>query len=258
MEAGLRSYNRRMPEKIDRVLTDHAANQPFAPTETAVENLKREGFDRVYPAADFPRRPLIAQVGDVMYDAALFCAAKAEEKTGILDTLGLKAGKYVLATIHRAENVDQLERLIVIMEALNAVARQIPVVLPLHPRTRARLHASRASRRFKPHTSLIVIDPVGYLEMTALEKNAAAIATDSGGVQKEAFFHEIPCVTLRSETEWIELVRLGWNALAPMDSSEAIAAQITAAIHCKPASREKPYGEGNSAARILEILTKCC
>jgi UDP-GlcNAc3NAcA epimerase len=258
VEAGLRSFNRRMPEEINRVLTDHAANLLFAPTDTAVENLRREGFCNVYPAADVSRQPLIAQVGDVMYDAALFYSAKADEKTNILHALGLNRKQYVLATIHRAENVDQAESLTILMEALNQVARRITVVLPLHPRTKARLQASRGLRPFNLHSSMILINPVGYLEMTALEKNAAAIATDSGGVQKEAFFHEVPCVTLRSETEWSELVRLGWNRLAPANSSEAIAALIMAAIDSRLATHEKPYGTGDSADRILEILKKCC
>jgi len=140
------------------------------------------------------------------------------------------------------------------MDALNQVAGQLPVVLPLHPRTRARLQASPNSQAFMTNSSLMVIDPVGYLDMVVLEKNAAVIATDSGGVQKEAFFHGVPCVTLRNETEWVELVHLGWNTLAPPDSSEAVAAKINAALGSAPASAEKPYGAGDTARRIVEIL----
>ena len=257
VEAGLRSYNRRMPEEINRVLTDHAANLLFAPTETSVENLRQEGFRNVYPAAAVSLQPLIAQVGDVMYDAALFYAAKAEKKTSILESLGLTPKKYILVTIHRAENVDQLEGLAVMMEALNRVAEQLPVVLPLHPRTKARLRDLGDSRAITPHSSLIIIDPVGYLDMVVLEKNAAVIATDSGGVQKEAFFHRVPCVTLRNETEWVELVRLGWNKLVPPDSSENIVAQINASLRSAPACNEQPYGNGDSAHGILEILIQC-
>jgi UDP-GlcNAc3NAcA epimerase len=256
VEAGLRSFNRTMPEEINRVLTDHAANLLFAPTETAVENLKREGFSNLYPTADISRQPLIIQVGDVMYDAALFYAAKAAGKSCILETLGLIPKKYILATIHRPENVDDPQRLATIMEALNQVADDLLVVLPLHPRTRDRIRPSHNPWSFTPHPSLVLVDPVGYLDMVTLEKNAAVIATDSGGVQKEAFFHEVPCVTLRNETEWVELVRLGWNTLVAPDSSGAIAAQINTSIHSPPACNEKPYGGGDSAERILDILTK--
>lgn len=256
VEAGLRSFNRRMPEEINRVLTDHAADLLFAPTETAVENLRREGFCNIYPAVDISHQPLIIHVGDVMYDAALFYAAKAKEKTCILETLGLEPKKYVLATIHRAENVDDPRRLVNIMEAFNQVALELPVVLPLHPRTRDRLRFSSNFSSFTPHPSLVLIDPVGYLDMVILEKNAAVIATDSGGVQKEAFFHEVPCVTLRNETEWVELVRLGWNTLVTPDSSEAIVEQIHAAIRSAPVVSEKPYGSGDGAERILDILAR--
>lgn len=257
VEAGLRSFNRRMPEEINRVLTDHAANLLFAPTDTAVENLKNEGFRNIYPAAGGSAQPLIAQVGDVMYDAALFYAVKSEKKTGILKDLKLNAKNYVLVTIHRAENVDSPEGLAVIMRALNQVAGKIPVVLPLHPRTRARLRDLGNSQPFTPHPSLSIIDPVGYLDMVVLEKNAVVIATDSGGVQKESFFHGVPCVTLRHETEWVELVRLGWNTLAPPDSSEAIVGQIRASLTSTPVCDKHPYGEGDSATRIIKVLEKC-
>jgi UDP-GlcNAc3NAcA epimerase len=259
VEAGLRSFNRRMPEEINRVLTDHAADLLFAPTETAVENLKREGIVNVYPEADLSKQPLIAQVGDVMFDAALFYAAKAEGKTSVLQRLGLESKKYVLATIHRQENVDEARNLAVIVNAFNEVARKIPVVLPLHPRTRARLHSPSNVFSCDPQPSFIFIDPVGYLDMVTLEKHAAVIATDSGGVQKEAFFHEVPCVTLRKETEWLELVYLGCNTLVAPDSCEVIVEQILASISSSnPDCNEKPYGRGDSAARILEILAKCC
>jgi UDP-GlcNAc3NAcA epimerase len=254
VEAGLRSFNRKMPEEINRVLTDHAASLLFVPTETAVENLRREGFQNVYPAAGISRQPLIARVGDVMYDAALYYSGKAEKKTSVLKDLGLTPQKYVLATIHRAENVDHPERLAVIMDAFNQVAVEIPVLLPLHPRTRARLRGHGNARPFTPHRSLMIVDPVGYLDMVVLEKNAAVIATDSGGVQKEAFFHRVPCVTLRNETEWVELVQLGWNTLAPPDSAETIIAKTNASLHAIPDCDDLPYGKGDSARCILEIL----
>jgi UDP-GlcNAc3NAcA epimerase len=254
VEAGLRSFNRKMPEEINRVVADHVANLLFAPTETAVKNLMKEGFANLYPKADISNQPLIIQVGDVMYDAALFYSVKAEGRESILESLKLKSKGYVLATIHRAENVDDPERLHTIMEALNRVAHDLPVVLPLHPRTKHRLSRLPGPWSFMPHASLFLVDPVGYLDMTVLEKNAAVIATDSGGLQKEAFFHGVPCVTLRDETEWVELVRLGWNTLLIPDSVEAIVTQIHAGIESKPLVTENPYGIGDSAERILNTL----
>ena len=159
-----------------------------------------------------------------------------------------------MATIHRAENVDDPERLHTIMEALNRVAHDLPVVLPLHPRTKHRLSRLSGPWCFMPRASLFLVDPVGYLDMTVFEKNAAVIATDSGGLQKEAFFHGVPCVTLRDETEWVELVRLGWNTLMIPDSVEAIVKQIHAGIESKPFVAENPYGIGDSAERILNTL----
>lgn len=202
VEAGLRSFNRRMPEEINRVLTDHIADLLFAPTEVAVRNLLREGIppDRVH------------WVGDVMYDAALYYGEKAEKQSRILSRLGLKPKSYILATIHRAENTDDPVRLEVLLQALAEVHREIPVVFPVHPRTRKRAEAFGLGPLLN---TVMAVDPVGYLDMVMLERNARLIATDSGGVQKEAFFHKVPCVTLREETEWMELVEAGWNKLCP-------------------------------------------
>jgi UDP-GlcNAc3NAcA epimerase len=182
VEAGLRSSNRRMPEEINRVLTDHASDLLFTPTETATENLRREGISA----------ESIYWVGDVMYDAALFYADKAKEKEEILKRLQLEPKGYVLATVHRAENTDDLGRLRAIFEGLERVADSSPVIMPLHPRAKKKL--SRLGLR---NSKIRYLDPVGYLDMISLEKNAAVIATDSGGVQKEAFFYRVPCVTLR-------------------------------------------------------------
>ena len=239
VEAGLRSFNRRMPEEINHVLTDHAADLLFAPTKTAAANLNDEGI----PGAR------VHMVGDVMYDydAALFYGAKAEEHSGILGRLGLSRGEYVLATVHRAENTDDRQRLDSIIQGFAMSERTL--VLPLHPRTKARL----ASFDIAVPANVTTIDPVGYLDMVMLEKSAAVIATDSGGVQKEAYFHSVPYVTLRDETEWVELVEAGWNRVVPPVAAEAVAdALIPTPNHMETASRL--YGDGASAAKIVRIL----
>ncbi|MEK8021233.1 MAG: UDP-N-acetylglucosamine 2-epimerase (non-hydrolyzing), partial [Candidatus Parabeggiatoa sp.] len=247
VEAGLRSFNRQMPEEINRVLTDHAADLLFAPTSTAVQNLKNEGIpaNRIY------------QVGDVMQDAALYYGEQSEKYSRILNRLGLLPRKYILATLHRAENTDNSQRLNVIFNALMEVAREIPIVLPLHPRTKKAL--IQEGLRDKVFANLQIIEPVGYLDMVALEKNACLMATDSGGVQKEAFFHQVPCVTLREETEWVELVEQGFNRLAGASCTETIVTVIKESIG-QP-QRIAPtniniYGNGKAAMTILDILAK--
>ena len=235
VEAGLRSFNRRMPEEINRIVTDHLATWLFAPSRVAVENLVREGItgDRV------------RMVGDVMYDSVLAFTGIAERKSDPLCSYGLTPQGYILATLHRKENTDDTDRL---REILSGLA-QAPceVVLPLHPRTRKRLLDLGMSAR----PPLRFIEPVGYLEMLVLEKNARLIATDSGGVQKEAFFHRVPCVTFRDETEWVELVELGVNALVG-----ANAERIGAAINGQPSRLEfSPiYGDGRAADAIAAAL----
>jgi len=240
VEAGLRSFNRSMPEEINRVLTDHAADLLFAPTQMAVANLRQEGL----PAKR------IALVGDVMYDAALYYAARAEQRSQILTLLGLASRGYALATVHRAENTDDPIRLRTIVAALERVAREIPVVLPLHPRTRKALEAHGL---WKGIQDVRLIDPVGYLDMVMLEKHARLIVTDSGGVQKEAFFHQVPCVTLRAETEWVELVETGWNILYPPLSVEAVWQGILSRLD-RPGRQIKLYGDGQTAEKILKYL----
>ncbi len=244
VEAGLRSFNKRMPEEINRVLTDHVSDSLFAPTEAAVRNLEREGIagGRVH------------LVGDVMYDAALYYAERAEAHSRILETLGLESGGYVLATVHRAENTDDPTRLAAIFAGLARNAAEAPVVLPLHPRTQAAL--TREGLLAQAEAKLRLIEPVGYLDMTQLEKNARVIVTDSGGVQKEAYFYRVPCVTLRDETEWVELVEAGWVRLLTPDSAERVAAGVRAALG-GPTGQEKAsnlYGGGRSAAQISALL----
>jgi UDP-GlcNAc3NAcA epimerase len=246
VEAGLRSFNRCMPEEINRVLTDHAADLLFAPTDSAVANLAHEGL-----AAKTVR------TGDVMYDAALYYAKLAEERSSILSKLGLTAGRYALATLHRAENTDQLERLKKLVSALARVAETMPVIWPLHPRTRsvlARMPEAAASAK-----KIQIVDPVGYLDMNMLERHAKLIMTDSGGVQKEAFFARVPCITLRQETEWVELVNGGYNLLAGTNP-DRIAAAVDRALQSKPDWDAPLYGDGKAAYHIIDHLkhAECC
>jgi len=244
IEAGLRSFNRRMPEEINRVLTDHASDILFAPTKVAVENLRREGISEEQ----------IQLVGDVMYDAALYYGKKADCRSQILNRLELKPKEYILATIHRAENTDDPRRLRAIFEGFAEVTQEIKVVLPLHPRTRAAL--VEVGLYDKVIGSICLIEPVGYLDMVMLEKNARAIATDSGGVQKEAFFYRVPCLTLREETEWVELVNLGWNRVIPPFSADVIADAIRSSLRHFEGVEGSPYGDGQSAVKIAQYLVE--
>ena len=240
VEAGLRSFNRRMPEEVNRVLTDHCAEVLFTPTAAATENLIKEGVS--------PSR--IVQVGDVMYDAVRMFGERAEKGRASSSVPAFERGGYVLATIHRQENTDDAARLTAIIDGLAGVSEQMPVVLPLHPRTRARLVALGLEQRIG---RIQLIDPLGYLEMVGLQLDAAVIATDSGGVQKEAFFHAVPCVTLRDETEWGELVEAGWNRLVPPLSAAVIADAIMAARGTK-GTAIAPYGRGDASHQIVDRL----
>jgi len=234
VEAGLRSFNRTMPEEINRVLTDHVADLLFCPTEIAVGNLAREGItEGVY------------NVGDVMYDAVLQSMDAVERFSHLLDSLGLQSGSYLLATVHRASNTDDVEKLSSILQALNDTEEV--VILPAHPRTR------RAMERtgFRPSPHLRVLEPVSYLEMLNLEKNARLVLTDSGGVQKEAYFFGVPCVTLREETEWAETVQAGWNSLVGADKTRILDAVGT----FRPqGQRPKVFGDGKASEKIVRHL----
>lgn len=242
VEAGLRSFNRQMPEEINRVLTDHLSDCLFAPTDAAVHNLKQEGIseDKIY------------QIGDVMYDAALFYAEKAAQRSSILQQLNLAEKGYILATVHRASNTDNPELLTALFDAFVQVAQQIPVVLPLHPRTRHAL----ANRLTDYEDNLTIIEPVGYLDMIRLEQSAKLIATDSGGIQKEAYFYSVPCVTLREETEWVELMEAGVNTLCPPDNAETTAACIFDQLDKPMPARLHLYGDGHASAKIVDILAR--
>jgi UDP-GlcNAc3NAcA epimerase len=243
VESGLRSFNMAMPEEINRILTDRISRWLFVPTKTATENLLREGVN--------PN--LIHATGDVMYDVALHHGQRVRPDTGKLVQLNLKSKTYVLVTVHRAENTDHLERLQVIAQALIATAQKLPVVWPLHPRTRAALKESCLLETLAQHVQ--ILDPLSYLDMVQLEKYAGVIVTDSGGVQKEAFFYQVPCVTLRDETEWVELVDAKWNKLAPPINASLISELLLAALGTR-GDFIQPYGLGNAAEKICIQLVK--
>lgn len=242
VEAGLRSFNMRMPEEINRILTDRISTWLFTPTDAAAQHLRNEGAndDRIIP------------VGDVMYDVALHFGARVKTTGGMLDRLGVRPGGYILATVHRAENTDDPVRLAAIVSALTRASRTVPVIWPLHPRTRAVLQRGRLLDGVAD-SGVRLIDPVGYLEMVELEKHAALIATDSGGVQKEAYFYQVPCVTLRDETEWVELVESGWNRLAPPKDAELLSVAIQEALGTRGRAVSL-YGKGDAADKIASRL----
>jgi UDP-GlcNAc3NAcA epimerase len=226
VEAGLRSFNRRMPEEVNRVLADHVSALLFCPTHAAVENLKAEGITRG-----------VHHVGDVMHDATIAAAERARERSAILAEHALPTRGYAVATIHRAENTDDPARFARVLAWLETAAKERPVVMPVHPRTRKLIEA----RGWAP-PGLMLLPPVGYLDMAMLLANAAAVFTDSGGLQKEAYFHRVPCVTLRDETEWVETVEAGWNRLWTQPVREA------------PRRDIPEYGAGDAAARIASLL----
>jgi len=240
VEAGLRSFNRRMPEEINRILADQCSDLLFTPTAAATANLLNEGVPR----------SRIVECGDVMFDAALHFAARAEANGAGAARFGLAPGGYVLATVHRQENTDDPARLAAILGGLARVAAVMPVVLPLHPRTRARIGAAGLDAQLG---AVRVIDPVGYLDMVGLEKDACVIATDSGGVQKEAFFHGVPCVTLRDETEWVELVEAGWNRLVPPGDAGDIGDAILG-VRGARGRAVTPYGAGDASGVIVTTV----
>lgn len=244
VEAGLRSFNRRMPEEINRVVVDHVSTLLFCPTSQAIDNLNKEGIENnVY------------LVGDVMYDACLYYGAVAEKKSGILERLALKPKSYLLATIHRAENTDDPIRLGSILEGLKILSKRYRVVFPVHPRTQKILNNDASLRTLTRNFDRI--EPVGYLNMAKLEKNALLIATDSGGIQKEAFFYRVPCITLRDETEWTELVRRGCNIVVGADRKrflDAVEAQLS--NDCFPEEQDQLYGNGQAGREILEIILR--
>ena len=234
VEAGLRSFNRAMPEEINRVLADHLAAWLFCPTRAAVANLQKEGLTAG-----------VHLVGDVMFDAAIFFSRAAEKNSKVLEVLGLKEKAFLLVTVHRQENTDDQTRLDGLLTAFeDLAAERETLVWPLHPRLRARL-AGRAWPK-----GLMVIEPVAFLDMLRLEKGARIILTDSGGVQKEAYFQRVPCVTLREETEWVETVAAGWNRLVGCEPGRI----KKAVAEATPGGVIDEYGDGHSGREIARIL----
>jgi UDP-GlcNAc3NAcA epimerase len=236
IEAGLRSFNMNMPEEQNRILTDHLSKYLFVPTESAVNNLKNEGMKKG-----------LYNVGDVMYDAVLHFKNLAKEKSSIINKLSLIANQYILTTIHRAENTNDINRLKNIIESLNECDKT--VVLPLHPRTKKYMDGYG----LKFNKNIKVIEPIGYLDMISLEMHAEKIVTDSGGVQKEAFFMRKPCITMRDETEWVETVENGWNVIVGTNKDK-ILGSIVNFVPERP--QEDIFGDGKAANKILEIIQK--
>lgn len=239
VEAGLRSFNRNMPEEHNRVLTDHCADLLFCPTQTAVDNLAREGITKG-----------VHLVGDTMYDAVLEFARIACQRSTILQDLRLKPKSYLLATVHRPYNTDNFENLCNILTAFAEI--QAPVIFPVHPRTRQKMAEFGLLNLQSTIRNPRFIEPVGYLDMLVLEQNARLILTDSGGMQKEAYLFAVPCVTLRPETEWVETVVTGWNRVVGTDPASIIAAVRS----FDPTRRARPniFGDGRAAEKIVGIM----
>jgi len=242
VEAGLRSFNMKMPEEVNRVLTDRISSLLFCPTDTAVENLKQEGITSG-----------VHNFGDVMYDVALYYQNLAQNKSDVLSRFALAPQKFALVTCHRAENTDNPERLREICDGLANVAKQMPVIFPLHPRTEKIIKLSSCGTILK---DLKIVPPQPFLDMVVLEKSARVILTDSGGIQKEAFFYRVPCVTMRDETEWVETVDSGWNQLVGA-SCRKICEAVEIAIKSELNITLSPYGDGKAAAKIVSCLSTC-
>jgi UDP-N-acetylglucosamine 2-epimerase (non-hydrolysing)/UDP-GlcNAc3NAcA epimerase len=237
VEAGMRSFDRTMPEELNRVLTDHVSDLLLCPSSTAVENLAREGVGG-----------RVTLVGDVMVDVALLFQPRARADDAPLEAAGVEPGGYVLVTAHRAGNVDDPERLRMLVDLL--LALPAPTVLPLHPRTRARLEAAGWLAELEAAAHMRLTAPLGYLHFTALLCRARAVLTDSGGVQKEAYLAGVPCVTLRDTTEWVETVEAGWNVLVDLDAGAA----LQAVERTPPAERPELYGDGRAGERVVAAL----
>ena len=244
VEAGLRSFDRGMPEEVNRVVADHVSDLLFAPTTTAMNNLRNEHLE-----------DRSQQTGDVMLDAVNFNAGLAREESGILEEMALQAGEFAVATVHRASNTDT-ERLGELLDAINEIAsRHIPLVFPIHPRTRAKVRTSFSE--WKPHASVTIIEPIGYLDMLRLSEAARFVLTDSGGLQKEAFFLKTPCVTLRDVTEWPETVEGMGNVLAGSRKDAIISAVnnlMNDPMQTAVGEPERFFGDGRAAEKIVDAM----
>lgn len=252
VEAGLRSFNKLMPEEINRVLTDHSSAVLLCPTKNAVENLKREGFTQIVNDGNLIKlneeisytfnssKPLVVNVGDVMYDALLFSLSISSQKSNIVKELGLEHKGYNLLTLHRAENTESSLKLMELIDFVETVSGKTPVIFPVHPRTKKIFH----SNSINIPQVIRMIEPLGYLDMLELTRNCNLVFTDSGGLQKEAYWLKVPCITLRDETEWIETVQSGWNVLY----------KDYKAPHNPYTYSNYLYGDGRASERIVNIL----
>jgi len=275
VEAGLRSYNRTMPEETNRLLTDHLSSFLFCPTRQSVRNLLKEGIKN-------GKEKVVKQAGDVMYDSILYYSKIAEKRSTILKDLGpisnaecnpphptplprgerggvrgaeLHTPNYYLATLHRAENTDDPNRLESILTALCEIGKEIPVILPLHPRTRKRMEAyGLRPEESRNNKGIKLIDPLPYLDMIGLSKRARIILTDSGGVQKEAYWLRVPCITLRNETEWVETVKRGWNMLVGADVKKIVSAVHHWERKGPPKTGAGLFGDGKACEKIIKVL----
>jgi UDP-GlcNAc3NAcA epimerase len=237
VEAGMRSFDRTMPEELNRVLTDHLSTLLLCSSQLGVENLRAESLSA-----------RVMMVGDVMVDVALRWQAKARANTQAPAAYGLTPGAYLLLTAHRAGNVDDPERLRALVALIGAMA--LPVVFPVHPRTRARLHEAELTAELLDNDRLKLSEPLGYIEFSALLCHSRAVLTDSGGVQKEAYLAGVPCLTLRANTEWVETVEAGWNTLVDLDTDAALAALARE----PPVERPPLYGDGHAAERCVQAI----
>jgi UDP-GlcNAc3NAcA epimerase len=258
IEAGLRSFNKRMPEEVNRILTDHVSTYLFPPTETGVANIQREGFALENAPPYSSDHPCVRNVGDVMYDNSLYFSSVAARSVDLESQYQLRPGGYVLATLHRNANTDEAERLNAIFGALLEIAGQdgVHVVLPLHPRTAKQMGALLEPSLYeavRSHAHLMLLPPVSFLEMIQLEQHAKLVITDSGGVQKEAFFFGKPCIILRAETEWVEIVESGAAVLCDADTTKIMEAYERFST-APPMAYQNMYGHGDAAERILKLL----
>ena len=249
IEAGLRSFNKSMPEEINRIVCDHCSTLLFTPTLAGKENLAREGFKMDNDGPYTIDNPKVFHCGDIMYDNSLYFSKIAEQKTDVLSRLGLTGKPFVLATLHRDSNTDDKERLTSILDAFSELSKDITIVLPMHPRTRK--HAAD----YHPD-NVIVIEPVSFLEMIQLEKHANLVMTDSGGVQKESYFFKKPCAILRPETEWVEIVETGSATLVDADKDKILQA-CRHYLQQPPVDFPEIFGNGHAAEFILEQMINC-
>jgi UDP-N-acetylglucosamine 2-epimerase len=254
VEAGLRSFNRAMSEEINRLLTDHLSTFLFCPTDEAVKNLSREGIKD-------GKTKVVKKVGDVMYDSILYYSEIAQKKSKILEDLGFPNQQsaignlqYYLVTLHRAENTDDPRRLKSILRALNEIGKDMPIIFPLHPRTKKVIK----TYHLIPETRNIrLIEPASYLDMLVLERNARAILTDSGGVQKEAYWFKVPCFTLRDETEWVETVKSGWNILVKPGEKKIVETVRNLKAMKRLSGQKGIFEDGKASERIIRIMAGC-